>query len=150
LFSTKLSGQSRPTRLIAFTCALLLAPLALVGTGPVAASGSSGGFSGSTGGRAAPPPKVVDEVYEYGKSIYLGRAPGTKKVNYCVNVDGAAKKLRGRTVRDFKGASQIDFANALVNCQQPDQLALTGVKKEEIAYVLYYLNKRYRLNLSDA
>jgi len=150
LFISKFLGQRRPSRLTALTCALLLAPLALLSTGPAAASGSSGGFSGSSGGRAAPPPKAVDEVYEYGKAIYLGRAPGTKKVNYCVNVDGAAKKLRGRTLRDYKGATQLDFANALVNCQQPDELALAGVRKEEIAYVLYYLNKRYRLNLSDA
>ena len=93
---------------------------------------------------------MVDEVYEFGKALYLGRAPGAKKVNYCVNVDGTPKKLRGRTLRDYKGARQLDFANALVNCQQPDQLALAGVKKEEIAYVIYYLNKRYKLNLSDA
>jgi len=92
---------------------------------------------------------VVDEVYEYGKALYLGRAPGATKINYCVNVDGAPKKLRGRTLRSYKGSKQLDFANALVNCQQPDELALAAVKKEEIAYVLYYLNKRYRLNLDN-
>jgi len=148
LFSTKLSGQRRPSTLSALTCALLLAPLAFLSTTPAGASGSSGGgFSGSTRGGPPPAPRVVDEVYEFGKALYLGRAPGAKKVNYCVNVDGAPKKLRGRTLRDYKGAKQLDFANALVNCQQPDQLALAGVKKEEIAYVIYYLNKRYKLNL---
>jgi len=152
LFITKLFGQARPATLPALTCAMILGPLALLATGlatgPAAASGSSGGFSGSTRGRAAPPaPRAVDEVYEFGKALYLGRAPGAKKVNYCVNVDGAPKKLRGRILRSYKGAKQLDFANALVNCQQPDELALAGVKKEEIAYVIYYLNKRYRLNL---
>ncbi len=150
MFSTKLLGQRRPSKLPALIYALLLAPLALLGTHPVAASGSSGGFSGGGGAPSAPAPRVVDEVYEFGKALYLGRAPGAKKVNYCVNVDGAPKKLRGRTLRDYKGAKQLDFANALVNCQQPDELALAGVKREEIAYVIYYLNKRYRLNLSDA
>ena len=150
MFITKLLGQRRPSSLTAFTCVLLLAPLALLATSPVTASGSSGGFSGSSGGRAAPPPRVVDEVYEIGKAIYLGRAPGAKKVNYCVNVDGEPKKLRGRTARDYKGANKLDFANALVNCQQPDELALASVEKTEIVYVIHYLDKRYRLNLSDS
>jgi len=157
LFSTTLFGKPKPSTSSAFlssfvpslACALILAPMAFFAAAPAGASGSSGGgFSG--GGRApAPQPRVVDENYEFGKALYLGRAPGAKKVNYCVNVDGEPKKLRGRNLRGYKGVSQLDFANALVNCQQPDELALAGVRKEEIAYVIYYLDKRYKLNLQS-
>ena len=135
----------------------LLTLLLVVGLGPIAAStasasGSSGGgfsgggFSGSSS-RQANAPKQVDEVYEFGKAVYLGRAPGTTKIKYCVNVDGKTKKIRGRTLRPYKGSEQLEFANALVNCEQPEQLALAGVEKEQVAYVLYYLNKRYKLDL---
>ena len=111
-----------------------------------AAKVSASGLSGSTAG-SRDAPREVDQVYEFGKAIYLGRTPDSKKTKYCVNVEGQPKKLRGRTLRSYKGAKQLDFANALVDCQQPDQLALLGIKKEEVAYVLYYLNKRFKLEL---
>jgi len=115
------------------------------------ASGGGGGYSGGGGGIGpAPAPREVDQVYEYGKSVYLGRSPGSKKISYCVKVDGELKKLRGRNLKSYRGAKQLDFANALYNCKAPDELALAGVDKEEIAYVIYYLNKRYKLDLAGA
>lgn len=113
------------------------------------ASGGGGGFSGAGSSAPAPAPREIDEAYEFGKSIYLGRAPGSQKIKYCVKVDGEARKLRGRTLRPYKGTNQIDFANALYSCENPEQRALLKVKKEEVAYVLYYLNKRYNLDLQS-
>lgn len=125
---------------------LLIAALALPAMGTsVFASGLSGRVGGPAGNASAP--REVDEVYEFGKALYLGRAPGSKKINYCVKVEGEPKKLRGRSLRSYKGAKQLDFANALYNCNQPEQLALLELEKEQVAYVLYYLNKRYKLNL---
>lgn len=118
--------------------------LPVVGTS-VFASGLSGGVGGTAGSTRAP--REVDQVYEFGKSLYLGRAPGSKKVNYCVKVNGEPKKLRSRSLRSYKGVKQLDFANALYNCNDPEQLALLELEKEQVAYVLYYLNKRYKLNL---
>lgn len=122
---------------------------------PVMASGSSGGGGGGGGASGGgnfgtPTPRVVDEVYEFGKAIYLGRTPGSKRVKYCLKVDGKAKKIGSRSLKSWRGRKQVDFANALYNCKQPDKLALQGVAKEEIAYVMYYLNKRYKLALGGA
>jgi len=127
---------------VALSAALVL-PL-----GAFASGGGGGGFSGSAGS-PTPTPRVVDEGYEFGKSIYLGRAPGSQKIKYCVKVDGEAKKLRGRTLRPYKGSKQVDFANALYNCENPEERALLKIKREEVAYVLYYLNKRYKLDLQS-
>ena len=148
MFTNTLFNQRIPG---AIMCALLLIPF----TSSALASGYSGGGGGGGGGFSGgsgriSPPREVDQVYEFGKALYLGRAPGAQQIDYCVKVDGEPKKLRGRTLRSYKGASQNDFANALYNCNQPDQLALRGVEKEEIAYVLYYLNKRFKLNLQGS
>ncbi len=123
----------------------LVAPL-----GAFASGGGGGGYSGAgSAGVPTPAPRQVDEVYEFGKSIYLGRAPGSQKIKYCVKVDGETKKLRGRTLRQYKGSKQVDFANALYNCEAPEERALLKIKREEVAYVLYYLNKRYKLDLQS-
>lgn len=115
---------------------------------------ASGGFSVPTSGANLPPPaggqRQVDEVYEHGKAIYLGRQPGTEKINYCVVVDGKPKKIRGRTLRSYKGASMLELANALYNCAAPQELALNSIDRKQIPFVMYYLNKRYKLDLSNS
>ncbi len=130
--------------------AALSAALAIAVTLPLTAFASGGGGGGFSSSGTNSAPREVDKTYEFGKSLYLGRAPGSQKVKYCVKVDGEAKKLRGRALRPFRGASQLDLANALYNCDKPEQRALLSLKKEEVAYVLYYLNKRYKLDLSSA
>ena len=112
--------------------------------------GGGGGFSGGGNfGGAAPTPRVVDEAYEYGKAVYLGRSPGAEQIKYCVVVDGEAKKVKRSTLKPYKGVTRQELANALYNCEAADQLALRSVSQEEVPFVLYYLNKRC-LNLSDS
>ena len=45
---------------------------------------------------------------------------------------------------------RVDFANALYNCDMPEELALRNVEQDQVPYVLYYLNKRYKLELAAA
>lgn len=131
---------------LALTRAIAIAIVITIAPAPTAlASGGAGGSLSNNGG--SPVPRKVDEVYEFGKALYLGRGPSSQKIRYCVLVDGAPKKLRLRNVRRYRSASQLDFANALYDCDNPEQRALLKIKKEEVAYVLYYLNKRYRLEL---
>lgn len=109
--------------------------------GPTA-SFASGAYS--TGGA-----RPVDETYEYGKSVYLGRAKGTEKIKYCVSVDGKPEKLKRKHLKPYKNGSTRAFAEALVDCDNPERLALTTVQPDQVPVVLYYLNKRYKLKLSD-
>jgi hypothetical protein len=92
----------------------------------------------------------VDEVYEYGKSIYNGRRPGAQKVKFCVLQKGKPKKVRARTLKPFRGGSKVDLANALYDCSQPEVLALARLKQDQIPFVLYFLNKRFKLDLQES
>jgi len=120
---------------------------------PVYASGGGGGgFSGGGGfgGGAAPAPRPRDEAYEFGKSVFKGRVKGAEKIKYCVKVDGELKKLKRSTVKSYKAVNVQDFALALFDCEDPERLALTTLPKEHVGVVLYYLNKRFKLDLQDA
>ncbi len=115
----------------------------------VAASGpvsSPGGF----GGPSSAPARQVDEVYEYGKSIYNGRLPGAQKVKYCVLQDGKPKRVRARTLKPYRGGSKLDLANALYDCAQTEVLALARLDREQVSFVLYFLNKRFKLDLQES
>ncbi|MEO0439226.1 MAG: hypothetical protein AAF098_20330 [Pseudomonadota bacterium] len=109
------------------------------------ASGTIGGFSTPSTG----PGPQRDEAYEFGKSVFKGRAAGSTKIDYCVSVDGEAKKLKRKTVKSFKNSTVKDFAHALVDCENPERLALTSVESNQVPLVLYYLNKRFKLELTD-
>ena len=113
---------------------------------------ASGGLSLPSGGGGGAPGqvRVVDELYESGKQIYKGRANGAEKITYCVDVDGELKKLRRGSIKMFKGGSRKDFALALLDCDNPERLALTTMQREQVPIVLYYLEKRFRLDLQDA
>ena len=127
--------------------------VALFVLGAVLALPSTSFASGGIGGLSNPgngPRAVKDEVYEFGKSVYNGRAAGSKKIKYCVKVDGEPKKLKRKTARLYKSGSVKDFALALVDCSNPDTLALSTVEKDHVPLVLYYLNKRFKLDLQDA
>lgn len=127
-----------------------LLPLAALGTllawSPLTTA--SGTISGTAGG-VQPPQRVIDERYEYGKSVYLGREPGVEKIAYCLQSEDKPRKLRRRALKPFRGGPAGEFASALVNCNAPEQRALTGLKPEQARLVLYYLNKRYKLKLTD-
>lgn len=115
---------------------------------PSNAIASGGSTAGSFGGGS--PSRKADESYEYGKSVYLGRLPDAQKINYCVLVDGEPKKLKKRTLKPYRGKTLSDLANALYLCEDMSELALRSLEKEQVAFVLYYLNKRYRLKLTDS
>lgn len=115
--------------------------------GSVLASGVGGGLGS---GVQQSQPRVIDERYEYGKAVFLGREPGTAKIKYCVEHEGEVKKLKRKTLKRFKSGSAGAFANALLVCDQPDSLALRTLKDEQIPFVLYYLNKRYKLDLRNS
>ena len=122
---------------------LLIAAGMLISHGALA----SGGVNLGSGPSSAP--RVVDETYEFGKSVFKGRVAGAEKIKYCVMVDGEVKKLKRSTAKAYREGSFRDFAVALIDCNAPDRQALTTMDREHVPLVLYYLNKRFKLNLSD-
>lgn len=118
--------------------ALLFSPLSL----------ASGTIGPSASGIQAPQ-RNIDPRYEYGKAVFLGREPGVEKLAYCLPSDSKPKKLKRRAVKAYRGGTISDFAKAIIKCDQPSELALTSLKPEQARLVLYYLNKRYKLKLTD-
>ena len=137
---------ARPSSAATPLAALIFLTLAWLAAGPAQASGGySLPGSANTGPNA--PRREVDQVYEFGKSIYLGRQPGVEKITYCVLDEGKPRRLRGRNLRTYRGATLHEFANSLYNCDDTSQLALTSVEPDQVRFVLYYLNKRFNLAL---
>ena len=115
---------------------------------PIVAYASGGGGYGGGYSSSPRPAKPKDAAYELGKAIYTGRAKGVEKISYCIG-DGADKvKLKRKSVRQFKSGTYTELANNLYDCNKPGKLALNTLKGDESKYVLYYLNKRFKLNLN--
>lgn len=108
------------------------------------ASGSYGG-SGSYNNRTV---KNVDQNYENGKAIYTGRKTGVEKFKYCVDVEGELKPLRRSSLQNYKRADAQVFADSLYDCDSPDKKIVNQLSRGDMLYVLYYLNKRFKLYLS--
>ncbi len=128
----------------------LLASLTGVGVALTSPSSLGSGGIGAGNGPNGAPNRVVDERYEYGKAVYLGRLPDAVKISYCLLVDGTAQKLKKKTLKPYRRKTRLALANALYQCDDPSKLALTALPKAQVPFVLYYLNKRYRLKLTDA
>ena len=109
---------------------------------------ASGGYGGGGGFGTTAPARQVDHDYEYGKSIFLGRQKDVPKLSYCVEVDGKKVPMKRKTIRQFKKVAYTEFANSLYHCDQPDRLIVQDIDKEKFQYVIYYLNKRFKLYLS--
>lgn len=117
----------------------------LLASTSVSASGGGGGFS--SGGSAR---QQIDQQYELGKSYYKARQADGTKLEYCVKVDDKLKKLSRRSVKKFKRGSVDQFINALYNCADPDQRIADVVADQQGSAILYYLNKRFKLRLTNS
>ncbi len=125
------------------------------------ASGAGGGGAGSTYSTNRLPPRQddqlrtpqrqrqVDQVYETGKAIFLGRQAGVEKLSYCVKVDGELKPIKRKSVKKFKKTTYNELAQNMFNCDQPETKIATQLSRDDFLYVVYYLNKRHRLKLSS-
>ena len=115
------------------------------------ASGAYGGAGGGlTGGSSVAQPREIDPVYEAGKAIYTGRQKGIDKINYCVKVDDQLLPVKRKTLKPYKKTSYSKLANNLFNCDQPEAQIGTQLGREDLTFVLYYLNKRHRLKLAQS
>ena len=108
---------------------------------------ASGTYGGGSYNRSAEQ-RQVDQTYESGKAIFRGRASSAGKLKYCVSVDGELLPVKRSSLKGFKNTKYSDVANQLFNCDLPDKKIAEQLTKDEFLYVIYYLNKRFKLNLS--
>jgi len=114
----------------------------------VLASGGYSGGSGYSGSRSnTPNQRSVDTVYETGKAIYKGRKQGEPALAYCVASGDEKIPVKRKSLKGFKKKTYNDLAQNLFNCDQPETLIANELSKDSLLYVLYYLNKRHKLNL---
>lgn len=111
------------------------------------ASGGYGGGGGGGGFSNAPAPRQVDTVYETGKAIYNGRQSGEPSLSYCVVSAGEKVPVKRKSLKEYKKTSYNTLAANLYDCDEPDTLIAKKLTRDSMLYVLYYLNKRHKLNL---
>lgn len=111
-------------------------------------SHASGGYSGGNSDRSRY--RAVDQDYEQGKAIYRGRKAGEPTLEYCILVDGEKVPIKRKSIKAYKNTSYEDLAANMYQCDQPEKQIANGLTRDSLIYVLYYLNKRHKLNLKGA
>ena len=129
---------------IIFSAALALS------SGSVLASGGGGyGGSGGSYGGGQVQQRQVDQTYEVGKAIYNGRQSGVARLSYCVTAGDAKLPVKSKSLKPYKKTTYDNLSQNLYNCDKPDSLAADELSRDNLLYVLYYLNKRYNLRLAS-
>lgn len=127
-------------------CALLV----LISTDALASGGYTGGGGGGFSSGSSSQQRQVDQTYEVGKSIYLGRQAGAPELSYCVMVEGDKVPVKRRTLKSFKHTNYNDLAANLYDCDEPDKKIVEKLGRDDFLYVVYYLNKRHKLQLKSS
>ncbi len=115
-----------------------------------ASGGYSGGGGFNRGSSGFENQRAVDQTYEIGKSIFNGRARGEPSLEYCIDVEGERLPVKRKSVKSFKKGTYNDFARSLYRCDEPESLIAESLTRDSLLYVIYYLNKRHKLDLRGA
>lgn len=108
---------------------------------------ASGSASSSNSGGFFPSSSSVDQAYEYGKALYTGRSSEVERFKYCIVSEEEPIEVKRSSLRQFKGTSLNELAASLIDCDNPEKSMFDYVDSTQASYVLYYLNKRYKLGL---
>ncbi len=135
-------------RITAINLIVLCAALILPGLG--SASGTVPGNAPNFDPRRSQFGRPVDQLYEIGKALYKGRTGDHGKLKFCVAEKGAdvGPKIRGKSVKPFKGGNAHAFADHIYNCDDPEQRLTKLMGEPEVFAVLYYLDKRYKMKMT--
>lgn len=120
-------------------CLLPFAVLASGSAGPNVGRGFSGDYDGT------------DPVYEEGKAVFKGRIKEYGKVKYCLasaESETGAVKIKRKSMKRYKKQSVQVLLKDLRFCEQDSGNLLQVLSREHLQYLIYYLNKRYRLKLT--
>lgn len=111
----------------------------------LASGGRSGGYN--SGRDMNTQQRQVDQVYETGKAIFNGRAKGEPSLQYCVAVGDQRVAVQRKSLNTFKKSSFNDLATSLYLCDQPEKKVSESLSRDSLLYVVYYLDKRHKLDL---
>lgn len=94
-------------------------------------------------------PRPVDAVYERGKALFKGRDKSYADVRVCINDSnsGETVKVKKKLLKPFKKAKVTDFAASLHNCAMPEEKIADVYALNDLAALVHYFNKRYKLKL---
>jgi len=123
---------------------LSITSLCLVLASPFVSASGGGGFNQSGFSQ-----KKIDQQYELGKSYYKSNQTDGSRLEYCVKSGEDFKKLSRRSVRSFKKGPVSKFVDSLYNCKDTSVKIADVVSEEQGTAILYYLNKRFKLRLTD-
>jgi len=132
-----------PIRLFALTC--LFVTSASISHLSIASGGYDSDYTFNS------KPKPIDHTYEAGKSIFKGRKDIYKPHTFCIldANSNQVKKVKRSTVRPFKKQSANSFADSLYSCKETSKSARDILSQNDITFLVYYLNKRFSLRLTN-
>lgn len=124
------------------TAACAFAAALALSSGALASGG--GGFSSSSFSQ-----RTVDKTYEQGKAFYREPLADGTRLEYCVKQGDDLTKLTRRSVSAFKRGPASAFVDSLYSCAEPDTKIAELVSDDKGEAILYYLNKRFKLRLTE-
>jgi hypothetical protein len=91
----------------------------------------------------------ADHQFDRGKAIVSGRNRQIGKLKFCVISGDEKVKVKRKTLKPYKGVPTDQFINSMYNCENPEELVLDRIGAMHMSDVVYYLNKRYKLKLTE-
>jgi len=122
----------------------VVALFSLLGS-PVVLASPGGGYN--QGGFSQ---KKIDQQYELGKSYFKSRQSDGSRLEYCVKIGEDLKTLSRKSVKQFKKGSTSDFVDSLYSCADPALKIADAVADDQGDAIIYYLNKRFKLRLTNS
>lgn len=92
----------------------------------------------------------IDQQYELGKAYFKAPMANGEKLEYCVQTDSGLKKLSRKSVKTFKRGSQSNFVDSLFSCVDPSVRIADAIPDGRSDAIVYYLNKRFKLRLTNS
>jgi len=136
----KRSYTVNPMRLLLITAATA----SLMIASSLATASSGGGFNQS--GLSS---QRIDQQYEAGKSFYKSPQADGTRLEYCLKSDSGLKKLSRRSVKSYKRGPATAFIDDLYSCADANLKIADAVPDDQGDAILYYLNKRFKLRLTN-
>lgn len=126
-------------RLLSLSLSIFLISTMFASSLALASGEHSAGSTAST--------QTNDPAYADGQAIFKGRKGGTKALAYCVDVNGDKRKIKARTIQQYKGQTSSALVAGLYDCNQPDTLISQQITQNDLNAVVHYLDRRYKLAL---
>ena len=133
----------RKNILALLTASTIGASALVVSQGAVASNGggfNQGGFS----------QQRIDQLYELGKSYYKSPQANGSRLEYCVKNGDSLSKISRKSVSRFKRGPASEFVNSLYSCSDSSLKIADAIADGQGEAVLYYLNKRFKLRLTNS